>query len=340
MQDQTDKGAIGNGTSAPEAAPGQSPSPLRSAAPSRVAVLGAGLMGHAIAYSFAAAGSSVRVFDSVPGALSALPQRLAQCEADLGPVRGTVEPMSDLAQAVEDADLVVEAVIEDLDAKRSLLKKAAMINRRAILATNTSVIPIGAIGDGLGDDAVRLVGTHWWNPAHLIAIVEVVPTPRTLPDIAGRVMDWLGSIGKTPVLVNKDVPGFIGNRLQFAMWREALNLVEEGICDPQTVDLVVRETFGRRLAVIGPMENADFIGLELTQSIMGYVLPSLSKADQSPAVINDKVGMGQLGAKSGQGLLEWRDGDAASTSLRLRRHLLAQRQPDRTTELRTDKDAG
>ena len=128
-----------------------------------------------------------------------------------------------------------------------------------------------------------MLGTHWWNPPDLIPVVEVVPGRQTAADLPGRMMTLLGCLGKMPVRVRRDVPGFIGNRLQHALWREAIALVADGICDAETVDLVVRNTIGLRLAGMGPLENADYVGLDLTLAIHEAVLPRLRGPRAEPA---------------------------------------------------------
>ena len=146
-----------------------------------------------------------------------------------------------------------------------------------ILASNTSVIPITSIMEGLRDRS-RALGTHWWNPPYLVPLVEVIGTAMDLA--AGDRLDHRAARvrpAKRPVHVKKDVPGFVGNRLQHALWREAIALVEHGICDAETVDTVIKASFGRRLAVLGPLENADLVGTDLTLAIHQTVLPDIEQ---------------------------------------------------------------
>ena len=151
-----------------------------------------------------------------------------------------------------------------------------------ILASNTSVIPITAIMQGL-QKRERALGTHWWNPPFLVPLVEVIETQWTSPRRSTSTMQLHAAAGKTPAHVKKDVPGFIGNRLQHALWREAISLVEHGICDAETVDTVIKAAFGRRLAVLGPLENADMVGTDLTLAIHKTVLPAIdSRPGPSP----------------------------------------------------------
>jgi 3-hydroxybutyryl-CoA dehydrogenase len=217
--------------------------------------------------------------------------------------------------------VIVEALPEQLELKRAFLAEVDRYNSTAIVTSNTSAIRITDIA-AESDYAHRVVGTHWWNPPHIINLVEVAGGDRTDPEVRATAAEHLTALGKEVIVVEKDVNGFIGNRMQFALWREAMSMLENGVADARTIDTVARETFGRRLAAMGPLENADYIGLDLTRSIMGWILPTLS-ADATPSRLLDAaITSGELGAKSGQGLLEWRDGDRERARARLEQHLL------------------
>jgi 3-hydroxybutyryl-CoA dehydrogenase len=206
--------------------------------------------------------------------------------------------------------MVVEAAPEDLELKRGIFAELAEVaDGDAILASNTSVIRVGEIAAGQAA-ANRIVGTHWWNPPYLVPLVEVIEHGATDQGVVARTMTMLTAAGKTPVHVRRDIPGFVGNRLQHAMWREALALLDAGVCDPETIDTVVRSGFGARLAAIGPIENADLVGLDLTEAIHTYLLPHLDASTEPAAGLRERVGRGELGAKSGRGYLDWADGDA------------------------------
>jgi 3-hydroxybutyryl-CoA dehydrogenase len=167
----------------------------------------------------------------------------------------------------------------------------------------------------------RALGTHWWNPPHMIPLVEVIKTEWTDLGVAQATYDLLADAGKTPVMVEKDVPGFIGNRLQHALWREAISLVENGICDAESVDTVIKASFGRRLAVLGPLENADLVGTDLTLDIHNTVLADI-EARQGPSPYLEKlVEDGKLGMKSGQGFRTWTLSEADEVRARVARHL-------------------
>ena len=290
----------------------------------RIAVIGAGLMGHGIAQVFAVAGHPVGVFDPVQAALDALRDRIRANLRDLGQDQAAadrVEPVPVLAEAVRGAAFVVEAALEDLDLKRRLFAEVeAAAPADAVLASNTSVIPISRIMEGLRDRS-RALGTHWWNPPHLVPLVEVIGTEWTSPACIEATIALHAGIGKTPVHVKRDVAGFVGNRLQHALWREAIALVEQGICDAETVDTVVKASFGRRLAVLGPLENADLVGTDLTLAIHRTVLPEIDARPGPSPYLEELVASGRLGMKSGEGFRAWTPEQQAELRRRVTEHL-------------------
>ena len=167
----------------------------------------------------------------------------------------------------------------------------------------------------------RALGTHWWNPPHMIPLVEVVKTEWTDPEAARATYDLLERAGKKPVMVEKDVPGFIGNRLQHALWREAISLVENGICTAEAVDDVVKASFGRRLAVLGPLENADLVGVGLTQDIHNQVLYDLENTPGPSPLLQDLIDQGRTGMAAGSGFRDWRPGDIENVKETVATHL-------------------
>src|SRR5262245_4034309 len=217
----------------------------------RIAVIGAGLMGHGIAQVFGLAGHDVAMTDSHAPTLAGAKDRILANLKDLGDEVAAFERIrvcGSLAEAVAEADFIVEAVREDLGVKQRLfadIERAARPD--AILASNTSVIPITAIMGGL-ENRARALGTHWWNPPYLVPLVEVIATEWTSPGVINFTMKLHADIGKTPVHVKKDVPGFVGNRLQHALWREAIAIVENDNCDGETVAQVSKAALGHRLA--------------------------------------------------------------------------------------------
>jgi 3-hydroxybutyryl-CoA dehydrogenase len=294
------------------------------AKPMNIAVVGAGLMGHGIAQVFAAAGYDVAMPDASAAVLAGVVERVRGNLRDLDQdMSGAdrITPHDDLASAVRNADFVVEAALENLPLKQALfaqIEQAAPAT--AILASNTSVIPITAIMEAL-TRRERAIGAHWWNPPFLVPLVEIIPTQWTDDSTLARTMTLHRAIGKTPVHVRKDVPGFIGNRLQHALWREAISLVERGICDAETVDVVVKASFGRRLAVLGPMENIDQVGTDLTLAIHQSVLSDLDSRPGPSPLLESMVAAGRLGMKSGEGFYRWTPEQQAALRRRVLEHL-------------------
>jgi 3-hydroxybutyryl-CoA dehydrogenase len=232
-----------------------------------------------------------------------------------------VRRVRDLAETVRGADFVVEAAPEDLPLKQKLFAEIEhAVRDDAILASNTSVIPITAIMQGL-TRRERALGTHWWNPPYLVPLVEVIGTQWTSPAAIEATMRLHAEAGKTPVHVKKDVPGFVGNRLQHALWREAISLVENDVCDAQTVDTVIKAAFGRRLAVLGPLENADLVGTDLTLAIHRTVLPAIDRRPGPSPYLESLVKHGKLGFKSGEGFRKWTPEQQAALRAAVVRHL-------------------
>jgi len=303
----------------------------------QVTVIGAGLMGHGIAQVFAAAGHETTLTDADEAVLRAAPghvaHNLAQMGIEPGPVLERLRLRATLADAVSDAGIVIEAAPERVELKQRLFADiAAAAPRSAILASNTSVIPITRIGEALDPQArARLVGTHWWNPPHLVPLVEVVRTARTSDEVFEDTFDILLAAGKHPVKVQKDVPGFIGNRLQHALWREAISLVHRGVCDARTIDEVVKQSFGMRLPVLGPMENADLVGLELTREVHRILFPDLDDGDTPSPLLAELLDRGHRGMRTGKGLRDWTPGQADAVRERLARHLIAAQASRRTS---------
>jgi 3-hydroxybutyryl-CoA dehydrogenase len=293
-------------------------------AKARIAVIGAGLMGHGIAQVFALAGHDVAIYDSFPAMLDSAKARILTNLKDLGDDQKAVErvtPVDNLAQAVREADYVVEAVLEDLPLKQSLFAEIeSYVRSDTILASNTSVIPITRIMEGL-KRRDRALGTHWWNPPYLVPLVEVIETQWTSPQAIDFTMKLHAAAGKKPAHVKKDVPGFIGNRLQHALWREAIALVENGICDAETVDNVIKSAFGRRLAVLGPLENADMVGTDLTLAIHKTVLPDIDNRPSPSPYLAKLVTDQKLGFKSGEGFRKWSPEQQAALRSKVLQHL-------------------
>jgi len=268
----------------------------------------------------------VTITDSFAQSLDTAKSRMVANLRDLGEDEAAVSrvrPCFNLGEAVRGADYVVEAVFEDLPLKKKLFVEIEQYTRAdTILASNTSVIPITSIMKGL-KRRERALGTHWWNPPFLVPLVEVVETQWTSPQTVAWTMDLHRAAGKQPAHVKKDIPGFIGNRLQHALWREAISLVEHGVCDAETVDAVIKASFGRRLAVLGPLENADLVGTDLTLAVHKTVLPAIDSRPRPSPYLRGLVAKGKLGFKSGEGFRKWSPEDQAALRAKVIAHLKA-----------------
>jgi 3-hydroxybutyryl-CoA dehydrogenase len=237
-------------------------------------------------------------------------------------VAADIAVTDDLAEAVRVADYVTEAIPEKIDLKRSIFAELeGLAPASAVLASNTSVIPISRITTGL-ESAHRMIGTHWWNPPYLVPLVEVVQAAATDDQTLVRTMMLLAAVGKEPAHVKKDVPGFVANRLQHALWREAIAMVAEGICDARTLDNCVKNSFGLRLPVLGPLENADLVGLDLTLDIHKTIIPELDRSAGPNPYLEEQVKAGRLGFKSGEGFRTWTESEQATLREQLAQHLL------------------
>jgi len=286
-----------------------------------VAVIGAGTMGHGIAQVFALAGLQVALADSDAQVLGKAIQRIqANLETCLehscanrdraATVPARITLASNLVDAASQADFIVEAVFEDLDVKREVLRQLEEhCPAHAVITSTTSSFCVRDMAVALGHPE-RFLVTHFWNPPYIIPVVEVVPGDRTSAEAVKTTITLLEAVGKYPALVKKDVPGFVGNRLQHALRREAIAIVAQGIADPEDVDLISRLSFGLRLPVVGPLETVDLGGLDLTLAIQTYLLPELERSTEPLQLIRDKVTRGELGAKAGKGFYDWPPGRA------------------------------
>ena len=300
----------------------------------RAAVIGAGTMGHGIAQELALAGHAVRVWDESPASLERLKDRVGDSLAvfkEMGLVSPeeaaacleNIAPAVGLEDACAEAGVVIEAVFEDLGLKQELfarLEKAAPPT--ALLVSNTSALRISEIAQGMAQPE-RLVGLHFWNPPQVVPCVEVVRGELTTDQAFETAAALVERLGKVPVRVNKDIPGFLGNRMQHALQREAMSLVESGVASAEDVDRVVKYGFGLRLAFLGPLERADLGGLDVTLRVQDYLLPHLDNRTTASPLLREKVEQGQLGLKSGQGYYAWSPERAKAMVSRRDRALLA-----------------
>jgi 3-hydroxyacyl-CoA dehydrogenase len=276
----------------------------------RAAVIGTGTMGPGMGAVLARAGLRTALYDVSAEALeraqagvSLAGDVLDRLEA---PTRdgGDVRYENDLAAALEGADVVIEAVPEKLELKKQVFADFERhVGREAILASNTSGIPITEIATAC-EHPERVVGMHWSNPPHLIPMIEVIPGERTEESIVKTTSELVRSFGYHPV-VEREVPGFVENRILYAILRECLDLVDRGIIDFEGIDLNVRWGIGYKLAVIGPMELLDMAGLDIYENVASYLNQDLSTASEVSQTIRDRTAKGQLGMKTGGGIYDY-----------------------------------
>jgi 3-hydroxybutyryl-CoA dehydrogenase len=293
----------------------------------KIGVIGGGLMGHGIAYMFAMAGHEVGLAEPSEEMRASLPQRWQVIIDLLGDDPAHLKRISvheRFPAAAENAGFVFEAAPEKLALKQFIFSELeSIVTPDAILASNSSAIPSTEIGRKLKHRG-RVVGTHFWNPPHLVPLVEVIQTEWTLESTITRTMQLLHSVGKKPVHVRKDIPGFIGNRLQHALKREAFALIADGVCDADTLDTVVKEGFGSRMAVLGPLEQSELVGLDLTLDIAEVLVQHLDRSDTPNPLLRKLVAEGKLGMKTGEGFRRWTPAQVEEVHARLRRHLAEQ----------------
>ncbi len=267
----------------------------------RVAIIGAGLMGAQIGCEYALGGHEVRVHSrDIGGALQRVANGFAVLEAHglstadaVRAAAGRVTTAAHPGDAARDADLLVESLPEDLELKASVLREALAGARHPVVATNTSSLSITAIGEAIGAPE-RTLGTHYLNPPLLMPTVEVIAGERTAPETVSLVQETLVALGKLPVLVGRDVPGFVWNRLQFALVRECAWLVEHGVASPEDVDTVMREGLARRWRRVGPLRAIALGGVDTWNRSARAIVPDLSTARELPDLAEVAITDGDL----------------------------------------------
>jgi len=286
-----------------------------------VSVLGAGTMGHGIAQVSAMAGHRVRLrdveeelvregIDAIEANLEGGIERDKVTEVEATATLGRIEGTTDLEMAIQDADLVIEAVPENLDLKREVLTDAEdHAGGDAIMATNTSSLSVTAIADAL-DRPERAVGLHFFNPVHVMALVEVVVAEQTDAETQSFAREFVEGIDKTPIEV-RDVPGFASSRLGVALGAEAMRMVQEGVAGPRDVDRAMELGYNHPM---GPIELGDVVGLDVRLDILEYLREELGERFRPPQVLKRKVRAGNLGKKTGEGFYVWEDGEIIGTS--------------------------
>ncbi len=298
-----------------------------------ISIIGAGFIGPGIAQIFAARDYHVCLLDikeeilqkaieSIRSNLSMMAQKGLAPESEIDKVVSRIKTTTDMAEAASAAQLVIEAVTENLELKQKVFQDLdRLCSPEAILATNTSVISVTEIA-AKANRRERILGTHFWNPPYIIPLVEVVKGKDTSEETLETTYQFLKNAGKHPVKCLKDVPGFIANRLQHALWREAISIVEHGIADAATVDEAIKNSFAIRLPVLGPIETADMVGLDLTLSVHDYVLKYLESSPRPSPLLEEKVKKGELGFKTGKGFNTWSAEEIEKSRSRFLEYLL------------------
>lgn len=278
--------------------------------------LGTGTMGSGIALTFALAGYQVnmygrsedsikRGFERINNFLKGLLENGLVLEENIPDILSRIKGVTSLEEAAEGADFVIEAIAENLSAKREIFAKMeALCSPETIFATNTSGLSPTAIAEEL-EHKERFVVAHFWNPGHLLPLVEVVPGKYTSQETTQNTAKLLEMIGKKPVVLNREVLGFIGNRLQLAMLREAFFLLDSGVATKEAIDATVKYSLGRRLATTGPLESVDLGGLDVFYNISSYLFKDLCNSTEPFGIFKETVEKGNYGAKTGAGFYEW-----------------------------------
>jgi len=282
----------------------------------RVAVIGAGLMGHGIAQTFALVGLSVNLNDRDPEVLRSAPLRIERNlrlmeemgrleRGGIPEILGRVNLEADLASALREVDFVCESVSEDLRLKQELFREMdAICPPHALLSTNSSSFFLSQVG-ALVKRQEKMIATHFLNPPHLVPLVEVMGEERTSEETLKSTLALMRRCKWVPVLLKKQVPGYIANRLLMALFREAIMLVQDGVTDAEGIDLAVKAGFGTRMPVMGLLEVADLAGLDLLERVLANLLPQISCQKVPPALLSEMVKRNKLGAKSGKGFYDW-----------------------------------
>ncbi|WP_411738877.1 3-hydroxyacyl-CoA dehydrogenase family protein [Peribacillus sp. S4] len=284
----------------------------------KIAIIGSGVMGSGIAQSFAVSGYFVTINNikeellyhaqnRISENLSLLIEEGALTDREKQGALANITYSVDLEGAVRDADFIIEAIPEVIELKLNLYQQLEeIIKPDAIVASNTSTFPISQLMEK-ASFAERMVITHFFNPGHLVPLVEIVQHDETKPEIVKTTMDLMRKIGKSPILLKKEIAGFIANRLQTALMREAFYLLKEGVADAEDIDTAITAGPGFRWAFTGPIEIADFGGLDTWQRVFDNVSPVLDQSKEAPDLIRDLVAEGKLGTKSGEGIFTYEE---------------------------------
>ncbi|MDQ1124496.1 3-hydroxyacyl-CoA dehydrogenase NAD-binding domain-containing protein [Microbacterium trichothecenolyticum] len=301
-----------------------------STLPAIASVIGSGTMGPGIAATLARAGVAVRVYDISDEAIARATAMVDVVQGVLDAVGtpptagGSVSFGTDLAEAVADSELIIEAIPERLELKYALLADLEnLVGDDVIIASNTSGIPISTMAEKMRVPG-RLIGMHWSNPPHLIPMIEVIPGRQTDEALVGVLVSMVEAFGYVPV-VEKEIPGFVENRVLYAVLRECLALLEEGIVTPEGLDACVKWGIGYKLSVVGPTRLLDMAGLDIYKAVSSYLNEDLATTSGTPALIEDKIAAGRLGFKSEGGMYDYGPGEVDATRKDILTGLIAAR---------------
>lgn len=282
----------------------------------KISIIGAGTMGHSIALSAAWAGKAVKVYGTNSGDLKNADKGLRNKlnvmvenglfdEEEAQRIKGNIVFSTSLESVVEDATFIIEAIPEVLELKKELYEQLEkLVEKSVIIASNTSGFRPSLLAEHM-EHPERLIVTHFWNPAHLIPLVEVVKGDNTSIPVMERTMEVIEAMNKKPILLKKELPGFIGNRLQYALFREAQALLDSGAASKEDIDAAVTYSIGRRLPVTGPLMTADMGGLDVFSAISNYLFSDLANDQESGQTLTNLVNEEKLGDKSGEGFYQW-----------------------------------
>jgi 3-hydroxybutyryl-CoA dehydrogenase len=301
----------------------------------QIVVIGAGNMGEGVVQSFAQAGKRVTVLARKRESLDKCRQqidtnlklfaefRLLEEAPEIIESRINYVPMAELSEAIRGCDFVVEMIPEVLADKKDLFGKLDGCDPHVILASNTSSITITMLTEGM-KTAYRVLGTHYFNPAHIMPLVEIHMGEHTADEVVQTTKELMLQVGKRPILVKKEIPGFIVNRIQGAIFREISYLLDEGIATPEDIDIAAKAMYGFRLSCIGPMEADDMIGLDTSARVSVNLFKTLSNRTEPSATLLKKVDRGELGIKTGNGWYNYDGKTRAQVLDELNRRLLKQ----------------
>lgn len=297
-----------------------------------ISVFGPGTMGSGIALLFAMKGFSVTVhirneeerngLAVIKSNLDILQENDVVAESEIPEILARIHATESFEEAAKSADFVFESIVENLAIKQDYFKRLdELCAPHTILATNTSVISITEIAQK-SVNKNRIIGTHFWNPPFIVPLVEVIKTEFVSEDTVKRTIELLEKAGKKPVVVNKDVPGFLANRMQHALFREAISIIENGIADAKAVDDSIKYGFGLRMPVTAPMEVIDMGGIDLTYAIHSYLFKHLESSKEPSPLLLEKLENQELGFKTGQGFQTWSKEDQAASRKNLMENLI------------------